>query len=540
MVIPVVVSVVSGLNQGWIPLGDQGFIASRAYDVLSLHTPLVGNWSSTSIPGKPAAYHLGPLLYWLLAVQARFLSPAAMVVTIGAINAASLIGTVVLARRRGGLVLMFATAIALGLMVRSLGLSLLHDIWNPTVPIMPFTFLIYLCWSIACGEYRLLPVTVLVASFIVQSHLVMLIPSVGMVGLALLGLAVVRGRIQWPASLAGAAAEPAGEDARSVRRWLMGAGAVAAVCWIAPAIDQLVHRPGNLVALARTVVTGARPVGPTGGWHVLANAVGIPPAWLTRQFTAAHPPSPVDVSVSAWNQISAALILAGLVAAAWVAIRRGRRDVAAAALMALWVSIAVGLAASGTPQRLAGTLSYTIRWANPAGMWAWLTLAWSVATLARPGPVFAALGQRRRWALGTAATAAVAAAAVFAATTVRDDLHGPEFRPLSRVISLVRARVPDPGAVRVDPAVPIRLTSLSYETALIYGLRRRGQRVVTRSAVKFGKQYEPRSTRYRWILYIETGAAGDPVPPGVVARVPVRTSDGLMEITVFRRRARGS
>src|SRR2546423_14230738 len=89
---------------------------------------------------------------------------------------------------------------------------------------MPFTFLIYLCWSIACGEYRLLPVTVLVASFIVQSHLVMLIPSVGLVGLALLGLAVGRGRVPWAAALWGGPGGAAGGGARPGRRPVVGGG----------------------------------------------------------------------------------------------------------------------------------------------------------------------------------------------------------------------------------------------------------------------------------------------------------------------------
>ncbi len=516
-----------------MPLGDQGFIAARAYDVFTLHTPLVGNWSSTSIAGKPAAYHLGPLLYWLLAVQSHFFSAGAMVVTIGVVNAASLVGTVVLARRRGGAILMFATAIALGLTIRSLGLSLLHDIWNPTVPIFPFTFLIYLCWSVACGEYRLLAVAVLVASFITQAHLVMLIPSVGLVALALVGLAMSRGRIRRPESLVGGAPDMPGDEPRAVRRWLIAACAVFAVCWIAPAIDQLVHRPGNLVALARTVVTGAAPVGPVNGWHVLAKAIGIPPWWITNEAAAPHPPPPLGGGLGAFQQISAALIFAGLVAAAWVAVRRGRRDVAAAAAIAIWVSAAVALASAGTPQRLAGTLAYTIRWANPAGMFVWLALGWSAVTLAPR----AAGVSRPRLVLGAMAMAAVAGVAVWAATTVRDDVHGPEYRPLRRLISLVRARVPDRGAIRVDPASPITLTNLSYETALVYGLRRRGQRVVTRSAVKFGKQYEPHRTRYRWILFIRAGAAGDPFPRGLIARVPVRTPNGPGQITVFRRRA---
>ena len=66
---------------------------------------------------------------------------------------------------------MFATAAAIGLMCQSLSSESLHDVWNPAAGLFPFLLLCFLCWSLACGEHRLLPLTVLVASFVTQTHL---------------------------------------------------------------------------------------------------------------------------------------------------------------------------------------------------------------------------------------------------------------------------------------------------------------------------------------------------------------------------------
>ena len=89
---------------------------------------------------------------------------------------------VALARRRGGSLLMFATALAVVVMCRSLPTEVLSTPFNPGAALLPFTLLIFLCWSLACGEYRLLPITVVVASFVVQCHLTYATADVGNAG----------------------------------------------------------------------------------------------------------------------------------------------------------------------------------------------------------------------------------------------------------------------------------------------------------------------------------------------------------------------
>jgi hypothetical protein len=69
--LPVGYATVRALADGWVPVTDQGIIATRAYDVLT----------------------------WL---PARLGAPASLTLTIAAVNVASIVGVVAIARRRGG------------------------------------------------------------------------------------------------------------------------------------------------------------------------------------------------------------------------------------------------------------------------------------------------------------------------------------------------------------------------------------------------------------------------------------------------------
>ena len=284
---PIIAATSRSLSAGWLPAGDQANIATRAYDVLGPRTPLVGLHSDVSAVTHHSVYSLGPMLFWLLALPARFGSPATLVLTMALLNIACTVGIVVLARRRGGLALMFITAFALVLMARSLAPEVLHDVWNPSAGLFPFTLLIFLCWSLACGEYRLLPLTVLVASFVVQCQLAFLPPSLALLAVGLVGLVI---SLRASRS-AGATRAPA--TRRGLWPWMLAALLVAAVCWTAPAIDQLQGSPGNLTWVVRTARANTPTLGSTVGWHAVVRAIGIRPWWLR------NPASPWPVRCAA-------------------------------------------------------------------------------------------------------------------------------------------------------------------------------------------------------------------------------------------------
>jgi hypothetical protein len=185
---PVIAGVWRAVRFDWTATADDGQIAVRALDVLSSHPPLLGQISLTSDLSGDPTFNLGPLEYWLLTVPAH-LGSDALLVTMGLVNTACVVGCVALARRRGGLALMLAVAVGLALMLRSLPAQAVYDILNPYAALFPFTLLLFVAWSVACGDAFLLPLAVVLGSFAVQCHLTYVLPVLGALGVALAGLA---------------------------------------------------------------------------------------------------------------------------------------------------------------------------------------------------------------------------------------------------------------------------------------------------------------------------------------------------------------
>ena len=187
---PVIAAAVRALHEGWQPVADRGIIATRAYDVFSSHAPLVGQYSFASKVTGELTYSLGPMLYWLLAPAAHVGAPGSFVLTMAVFNVACVLGAVALARRRGGVWLMVAAAVGIGLMCRSIAANNFYDIWNPSAGLFPLLALIFACWSLACGEYRLAPVTALLGSFLLQCEAGFIPPSLAALAVGLGGLAI--------------------------------------------------------------------------------------------------------------------------------------------------------------------------------------------------------------------------------------------------------------------------------------------------------------------------------------------------------------
>ncbi len=187
--LPVISSTAKAVRAGWIPAGDDGIIATRGWDVLTSHTPLVGQYSEAGLVVHGQVMHSpGPMLYWLLALPARYSTVGSLAVTMCVLNTLAIVLCVALARRRGGWVLMFAAAFGISLMCQSLPGEALHDIWNPAAALFPFLALLFVGWSLACGDYRLLPLAALLSSFVLQTHLMYLAPTLVVLGVGLGGL----------------------------------------------------------------------------------------------------------------------------------------------------------------------------------------------------------------------------------------------------------------------------------------------------------------------------------------------------------------
>jgi hypothetical protein len=527
---PIVAATARALVDGWRPAGDQAIIATRAFDVFTSHTPLVGQYSDSTSVTHHTVRSLGPMLYWLLALPARFGSPGTLTLTIGLVNTLAAIGVVVLARRRGGLAFMLATALALVLMCRSLAPEVLHDVWNPSAGLLPFTLLIFLCWSVACGEYRLLPITLLVASFVVQCQLTYLLPSVGMLAIAIAGLVASRTAPRSDRQ-ASEGARRGGARRVGARWWALAALLVAVACWTPPIIDQLTERPGNLTAVVRTAKASEHKLGASVGWNAVVRAIGVPPWWLTNPSSPWERKHEVRATAGTLATVSSLLMLCALLAVAGLGLLRRRAAEAAGALIAVTLCAGLAAIAYATPAThlLAGTLAYTLWWGSPAGMFVWLFLGFSlvralgqrVTALPHPARLASAVG-----------VGAVAVVAAIVATSERSDYHLPEYRPLGAVYGALDRAIPTGRTVRLPSA--LGNATFRFKMAARFALVRRGIRPLSPgSSVRTGTWYELRNRPYDCTVYVKDGSASPADRAELLAQVVFRYRARNYPVTVW-------
>ena len=410
---------------------------------------------------------------------------------------------------------MFAVALAVPLMLRSVPAEAYNDIWNSSIPLLPFTLLLFVGWSVASGEHRWLPLMMLLGSFVVQCHLSYVAPTAGIFVIASAGLAFTSRR-----------RDPTGSSDRSGRRrWVLAAVVCAGVCWSAPALDQVFHRPGNGVLLFRAATTHEPTLGAAAGWRAAVHAIGVPPWWpraprapLQRIGDVLNPVGTLSVA----SAIVFVLVLAGLIA---VGSRRRRADIATACALGLVLVLAVALDAASTPRNATATVFYTLRWASPVGMWVWVVGGWAAATAVWSSR-FPALRPRlpsglRISADFQAATAISLVMIVAGAVALTADVAPQPYEEFDVVAKKAREALPAGGTVRVEAAAPLGEleTMVKFQAGLVYALRHDGHRVrAPQMARKLGAQYTAGPARD--VLHVDIGS-GQRSPGIVVARVNV-------------------
>jgi hypothetical protein len=523
--IPVIVATVEAVQAGWVPVADRGIVATRAHDVFTSHMPLVGQYSLAGEVTGRVTHSLGPMLFWLLAPTAYSGSDVGMTVTMGALNTLCIVGAVALARRRGGRVLMVMSAVAIALMCQSLATETFHDVWNPSAGLFPFTLLIFLCWSLACGDYRLAPLTVLVASFTVQTHLTYLPPTLALLAVGIGGLAV--------GSLARRRRGAPGLQRRALVGWGLATLLVTAFCWSTTIYGQLTEHPGNLTLAIESATKPKVTLGDGVGWHAVVHAVGIAPWWLQTPRSRWQRKDEVRSAPSTLARNSTIAMLAALVLVAAVALVRRRRDLATLALTALVLCPALGSVAASTPtpRRLSATLGYTMWWGSQAGMVVWLALAWVLALalawavrraargVPRPAGRLLALGSILLTLLGVATTAAVGDAVAAQGTP---DEHTALYRPIKAIDAHLAPLVPHGGSVVLEGLLDGATEPI--KPSVRYFLVARGTRVLAPgSYLRLGAWYELYHRPYREAIYL----SDIPRPP--VKHVPLAFDVGFRE-----------
>jgi hypothetical protein len=349
----------------------------------------------------------------------------------------------------------------------------LSDAWNPAVALFPLLLLMFVSWSVASGEAWLLPVAVVLASFVAQCHLTYVLPALVMLAIALAGLWLGR---------------PPG-----VRRALILAGVAALVCWSAPLLEQAIHRPGNLVQVARSATAGEPTLGASAGWHTVGRTAGLDGWWLRAPREPVARLGDVVTAPGVLGVVTAVLIMAVLAAAAIVGFRGRKLDLAAAGALGLLLCLAAGATAASTPSKgnLFISVGYTLWWASFAGLFATLMFGWSVAQLL-PARLRIALPAGWRPAATYAGVAAVLlTGALVAGRTGPERLqsaYGPVRTALDRLGQDRR-----PTLVTVGTLKELFL-QFDVQAGLVYGLRHEGVRV-TATGLTLGHWYQPRQAK---------------------------------------------
>ncbi len=378
VLIPLVVSLVSVLGRHWHPSSDDALEVLRIHDVGGRHTPLTG------VQSRYGFDHPGPLLFWVLAPFRWVAGDTGVLIGVITLNAAVCVGALVVARRRGGLALAAIVGVALLVLERALGMTLLADPWNPWVSVLPFFVYVLLAWSLAERDLACLPWLAGVGSFLIQTH-------VGYAPLVL-GLAALATLLMFfPRRLWGPLTGPH-------RRLVVTAGVVVVSVWAAPVIQQLTGHPGNLGEIVDYFRHPTeKTLGIAVGFGIMGRELRFPGPWIGGNDTSVLG---FVFTAGTWPALVLLGITAGAGALAWLRNARNATRFVALMIGAVIIGIVAGGRITGAPG------PYLVRW-----WWVIAALLWCALAYA----VYRAV-DRSHVALGAIAATAVVALAVAAAS----------------------------------------------------------------------------------------------------------------------------
>ena len=246
------------LPRTWTPLGDNALMRMWTDAVGTRGTPLVG------ADARFGWNHLGPWVFYLMAVPYRLLGSSAVGLLVGAaaINVVSLLMILrcvtAFAGKRSAAVIASG---ALLFLLTATGDRLI-DPWNPYVVQLPFLLSLVSCWAVMNRQWRWLPWLVGVGSLSVQSHIAFLVPV--MVLLTLATVTVIRSY--------------SSVTKRVVRSTIV----VAVVAWLPTLIDLFLPHRHNLYRVAKFFAQ--TPSAPNNGVHagiaVVLRETGLQASWL--------------------------------------------------------------------------------------------------------------------------------------------------------------------------------------------------------------------------------------------------------------------
>lgn len=389
LAVPLVAALVALRRPTWFPVLDLAMTELRVRDVGGPDTPLIG------LPGRIGTLdrqgsHPGPISFYLLTPGYRLLGSSAWALQAATVvvNLVAMSVALLVARRRGGLRGVLGVAALLAVLSTAYGLSVLTEPWNPYMPLLWWVVFLLAAWSVALGDWPVLPVAAFAASFCAQTHLPYL-GLAGVIGVVAVGI--------------GAVAHLRTDDQRRrALRAVVVAGALVAVLWAPVAADQVVREPGNVTLLREHMFDPPdETVGLRTGVRVLLVHLD-----LTQLFRSAGGGSGslVDTSYDPYGAVVPGLA----VLLAWAATVLLAWKERLTAVLRLHALVAVGL--------LLGVYSTSRVFGK---LWYYLTLwAWALAVLAAAAAVWTVLLALERRRPDSARTSYRASTAVLAAAVL--------------------------------------------------------------------------------------------------------------------------
>lgn len=461
----------TALLHNWVPVGDMGVTALRSWDVLSAHPPLVG--APTRLAG--GVYDLGPMQYWLLALPVH-LSPAHGVwwgAALWCMLAGSLAIEAALAAA-GVLGILIAAGTILGIVAWIPQIAAWYGpAWNPWFGIMFFIAALASGWAVLSGHRKWWPVLAITGSVAAQAHDMYVLSAVSVVGAGFVAVTV------------------SSVKAREYR-WAIGGVAAGLACWIAPLVQQVTSRTGNLTALASSLVHRGQGAGVDFGLKALSAATQPPASWWM----------PIRNLATIGNRTTwfgaMQLMIVGLTLLIAVFVLRSRQA-AALSVLSLIISATALLTFSSVPAHILAIspLNYMMVLLFPVGFLAWLAVTTVIALAgwralrelrsARRGPAgdanadAATAGPRSRragWLVAASLAVALTAAGCYGTTLVVSHMRP---RPENGVMRAVSS-----GIRQIERTVPARRVAVTVV----------GSDVTFRRRVALGLAYALRSAGY--------------------------------------------
>lgn len=417
LALPLVVATVALRKPTWYPVLDLAMTELRVRDVGTADTPLIG------LPGRIGTLeeqgsHPGPLSFWLLTPTYRLLGSSAWALQAAAVvlNIAAMGLSLAIARRRGGLRCVLTVGAVLATMCTAYGLSVLTEPWNPYMPLLWWVAFLLGAWSVAVGDWRVLPVTVGAASFAAQTHL----PYLGLTTVLGAGAIALGAWTTWRRPAARQVALRSGAFAL----------ALAAIVWSPVLVDQVTNDPGNVTKLSEHMFEPPEePVGLRTGARVML--VHLDPSQLLSSSQGGSG-SLVDTSYDPYGSIAPGLaVLTVWGVSAFVALRRRMQHIVRLDLV---IGGALLLGVYSTSRVFGKLWYYLTLWAWVLGVLALVATAWTAIRVLedRQPPA----GRDRLRHLTTVAPAVVLVAAV-AVLTVQAPSVDPPAASLSRGLGLL-------------------------------------------------------------------------------------------------------